>query len=118
MHVLRYGAVSRKPNQRFKIDNACIKIGMHVLRYAIASGKAIVRLIVKRYGMTLFGNVRHFGANFFEFFPGAPRVQFLRRGLIMTPAVDFYACTYCFDLMQCEETVVRCMKIGYNLVMH
>ena len=96
MHVLRYGAESRKPSQCIEIANACIKIGMHVLRYAIAFGKAIVRLIVKRYGMTLFrhcaknfGTVRLFGETFFELFPGAPRGYSLRRGLIMTPVVDF-----------------------------
>ena len=38
MHVLRYGAESGKPTQCIKIGNACIKIGMHVLRYAIAFG--------------------------------------------------------------------------------
>ena len=38
MHVLRYGAESRKPSQCIKKGNACIKIGMHVLRYAIAFG--------------------------------------------------------------------------------
>ena len=79
MHVLRYGAESRKPSQCIRISKACIKIGVHVLRYAIAFGKAIVRLIVKRYGMTLFlhcatifDTVRTFGENFFELFPGAP----------------------------------------------
>ena len=29
---------SRKPSQCIKIGNACINIGMHVLRYAIAFG--------------------------------------------------------------------------------
>ena len=29
---------SRKPSQCIKIGNACIKIGMHVLRYAKAFG--------------------------------------------------------------------------------
>ena len=38
MHVLIYGAESQKPTQCIKIGNACIKIGMHVLRYAIAFG--------------------------------------------------------------------------------
>ena len=38
MHVLSYGVKSRKPSQCIKIGNACIKIGMHVLRYAIAFG--------------------------------------------------------------------------------
>ena len=37
-NVLRYGAESRKPSQCIKIGNACIKIVMHVLRYAIAFG--------------------------------------------------------------------------------
>ena len=46
MHVLRYGAESRKPSQYIKIGNACIKIGINVLRDAIAFGKAIVRLNV------------------------------------------------------------------------
>ena len=60
MHVLRYGAESRKPSQCIKKGNACIKIGMHVLRYAIAFGNVealgIVRLNVLRYGI---GHFRH-----------------------------------------------------------
>ena len=46
MHVLRYGAESRKPSQCIKIGNACNKIGMHVLRYALAFSNVIVRLNV------------------------------------------------------------------------
>ena len=38
MNVLIYGAESRKPTECIKIGNACIKIGMHVLRHAIAFG--------------------------------------------------------------------------------
>ena len=38
MHVLRYGAESRKPSQCIKIGNACIKIGMYVIRYAKGIG--------------------------------------------------------------------------------
>ena len=34
----------------------------------------------------------------------------------MTPAVNFYACGYCFDLMQCEKTLQQCFKIRYNMV--
>ena len=32
----------------------------------------------------------------------------------MTPAVNFYACGYCFDLMQCEKLLRQCIKIGYS----
>ena len=35
----------------------------------------------------------------------------------MMLAVDFYACGYCFDLMQCEKTLGQRIEIGYNLVM-
>ena len=34
----------------------------------------------------------------------------------MTPAVNLYACGYCFDLIQCEKTLRQCNKIRYNLV--
>ena len=48
---------------------------------------------------------------FSKFFPGPPP-----RGLIMTCAVNFHVCGYCFDLMQCEKILLHFIKIGYILV--
>ena len=40
------------------------------------------------------------------------------RGLIMTPAVNFYACGYCFELMQYEKIIRQCIKIGFSSIMY
>ena len=84
MHVLRYGAESRKPKQCVKIGNACIKIGMNVLRHAKAFGNVyaygIVRLNVLRYGIghfrhcaIFFGTVRFFSKKTKNFWVPAAR---------------------------------------------
>ena len=39
-------------------------------------------------------------------------------GLNMTPAVNFYASGYWFDLMQCEKILRQCIEMGYNWVMY
>ena len=37
---------------------------------------------------------------------------------IITPADNYYACGYCFDLMQYEKILRQCIKIGYNSAMY
>ena len=51
--------------------------------------------------------------SFSELFHGPPT-----RDLIMTPADTYNACGYCFDLLQCEDILRQCIKMGYNLVMY
>ena len=50
---------------------------------------------------------------FSKFFLGLPR-----HGLFLTGAVNFFTCGYCFDLMQCENILRQCIKLGFSLVMY
>ena len=71
---------------------------------------------VSRYGRgyfrhcaSIFSTVRLFRENVL-LSPGPPCGSLLRRGLVMTPAVNFYAHGYCFDLIQCEKILPQFTK--------
>ena len=72
---------------------------------------------VLRYGIGFFRHCETFSRFSSEFFfPKYQRGYLLRRGLIMTPAVNCFTRGYCFDLMHCEKILRQCVKIGYNSV--
>ena len=96
----------------------CIKIGYSSAQ-CIKIGYSSAQCIKVRYSSTPcikigIGLNDSFSAlwDFFAMFPWTPP-----RGLIMTPAVNFCASGYCFDLMQCGKILLQCIKIGYISVM-
>ena len=87
MHVLRYGAESRKPSQCIKIGNACISIWSQKPSQCIKIGNACFKIWNAnfRHCATVFGTVRFFRKDFWL----APPAR-----IIMTPADSLYACGY------------------------
>ena len=86
MHVLRYGAESRKPSQSIKIGNACNKIGSQCIKV----GNECIKIWNGSFS-ALWDNFRHcetFSRNSFELFPRAPVRIFIK------PADIYYACGY------------------------
>ena len=85
MHVLRYGAESRKPTQCIRIGNACIKILNRVFSAQFSA---------------LCDNFRYceiFPKKFQNFLAGPPA------RIVITVRTNYYACGYLYDLMLCKK---------------
>ena len=95
MHVLRYGAESRKPSQCIKIGNACIKICSQCIKI----GNACIKIWNAhfRHCATIFGTVRFFRKFFLNFFQGPRAYNYYACGYFITRA-DILSRTVCSNL--------------------
>ena len=100
MHVLRYGAESRKPTPCIKIGKACIKIW----RQCIKMGNACIKIWNRIFSVLC--DIFSAQWDFFEkiFWVHTARAyNYYACGYFIRLRIFYYACGYLYDLMLCKR---------------